>query len=98
VPLVRPVWLTALPRGEAFVRMKGEVWKLRMPRLAPVPPETLDTLGLTALWTALDPETVAAPRAGAVEDTGGTEQHEAGEVSEGWAAEDAISSEERNEE
>ena len=58
VPLVRPAWLTALPRGEALVRMKGEVWKLRVPLLTPVPPETLETLGLTALWTALDPATV----------------------------------------
>ena len=57
VPLVRPAWLTALPRGEALVRMKGEVWKLRVPLLTPVPPETLETLGLTALWTALDPAT-----------------------------------------
>ena len=37
VPLIRPSWLTALPRGEAFVRMKGEVWKLRVPLLTPVP-------------------------------------------------------------
>jgi hypothetical protein len=36
VPLIRPSWLTALPRGEAFVRMKGEVWKLRVPLLTPV--------------------------------------------------------------
>ena len=57
VPLIRPAWLTALPRGEALVRMKGEVWKLRVPLLTPVPPATLDALGLTALWTALDPAT-----------------------------------------
>lgn len=59
VPLLRPAWLTALPRGDAVVRMKGEVWKLRVPLLAPVPPATLDTLGLTTLWTALDPATAA---------------------------------------
>ena len=29
-PLIRPSWLTALPRGDALVRMKGEVWKLRV--------------------------------------------------------------------
>ena len=54
-PLIRPSWLTALPRGEALVRMKGEVWKLRMPLLTPVPQATLDALGLTALWQALAP-------------------------------------------
>jgi conjugal transfer pilus assembly protein TraD len=61
VPLIRPTWLTALPRGEAFVRMKGEVWKLRVPLLMPVPPATLEALGLTALWQALDPATATAP-------------------------------------
>src|SRR6266540_1052122 len=54
-PLIRPIWLTALPRGEAFVRMKGEVWKPRVPLLTPVPQTTLDRLGLTALSQALDP-------------------------------------------
>jgi conjugal transfer pilus assembly protein TraD len=57
VPLIRPSWLTALPRGEAFVRMKGEVWKLRVPLLTPVPDATLAALGLTALWQTLDPTT-----------------------------------------
>ena len=55
-PLIRPSWLTALPRGEAFVRMKGEVWKLRVPLLKPVSQTTLTTLGLTALWIALTPQ------------------------------------------
>jgi len=54
-PLIRPSWLTALPRGEAFVRMKGEVWKLRVSLLTPVSAAMRDTLGLTALWTALTP-------------------------------------------
>src|SRR5438093_2848250 len=57
VPLIRPSWLTALPRGEAFVRMKGEVWKLRVPLLTPVPPGKLEPLGLTAPWEALRPTT-----------------------------------------
>jgi hypothetical protein len=35
--------------------MKGEVWKLRVPLLTPVPQAALDTLGLTALWAGLDP-------------------------------------------
>lgn len=61
VPLVRPAWLTALPRGEALVRMKGEVWKLRIPLLDPVPAATLAHLGLTALWTGLDPLQAPAP-------------------------------------
>jgi len=61
-PLIRPAWLTALPRGEAFVRMKGEVWKLRVPLLTPVPQPTLDTLGLWALWHALDPSKTATDR------------------------------------
>ncbi len=59
-PLIRPIWLTALPRGEAFVRMKGEVWKPRVPLLTPVPQTTLDRLGLTALWQALDPTEASA--------------------------------------
>ena len=54
-PLIRPSWLTALPRGEAFVRMKGEVWKLRVPLLTPVAAATREALGLTAFWQALDP-------------------------------------------
>ena len=35
-PLVRPEWLTGMPRGEALVRLKGENWKLRVPLLGPV--------------------------------------------------------------
>jgi conjugal transfer pilus assembly protein TraD len=55
VPLIRPTWLTALPRGEAFVRMKGEILKLRVPLLTPVPQRTLDACGLTALWASMAP-------------------------------------------
>ena len=33
--LVRPEWVTGLPRGEAFVRTRGENWKLRVPLLKP---------------------------------------------------------------
>ena len=36
-PLIRPEWMTGLPRGEAFVRTRGENWKLRVPLLEPVP-------------------------------------------------------------
>ena len=34
--LVRSEWVTGLPRGEAFVRTRGENWKLRVPLLKPV--------------------------------------------------------------
>ena len=34
--LVRSEWVTGLPRGEAFVRTRGENWKLRVPLLRPV--------------------------------------------------------------
>ena len=35
-PLIRPEWMTGLPRGEAFLRTRGENWKLRVPLLEPV--------------------------------------------------------------
>ena len=54
-PLIRPAWLTALPRGEAFVRMKGEVWKLRVPLLTPPPPAVLRQMGLETLLALLPP-------------------------------------------
>jgi hypothetical protein len=49
VPLLRLAWLMALPRGEAVVRLRGEVWKLRVPLLDPPPPTVLARLGVTAL-------------------------------------------------
>ena len=48
-------WLTALPRGEAFVRMKGEVWKLRVPLLTPPHPAVLRQMGLETLLALLPP-------------------------------------------
>ena len=36
-PLIRSEWLTAMPRGECLVRLRGENWKLRVPLLRPVP-------------------------------------------------------------
>ena len=39
--LVRSEWVTGLPRGEAFVRTRGENWKLRVPLLRPVPKDEL---------------------------------------------------------
>ena len=53
VPLLRPEWLMALPRGEAVVRLRGEVWKLRVPLLEPPPPTILAHLGLTDVVTSL---------------------------------------------
>ena len=41
-PLVRPEWVTGLPRGEAFVRSRGENWKLRVPLLMPVSKEEVE--------------------------------------------------------
>ena len=38
-PLIRSEWLTAMPRGECLVRLRGENWKLRVPLLTPVPRE-----------------------------------------------------------
>ena len=43
-PLIRPEWLTAMPRGEALVRLKGENWKLRVPLLAPVSKDELEAV------------------------------------------------------
>jgi hypothetical protein len=54
VPLIRPEWLTALPRGEALVRLRGEVWKLRVPLLEPPPSDVLAHLGLTDMVGTLD--------------------------------------------
>jgi hypothetical protein len=46
-PLWLQDWLLALPRGEAVVRLRGEVWKLRVPLLTPPPPTVLARLGIT---------------------------------------------------
>ena len=61
VPLVRPAWLTALPRGEALVRMKGEVWKLRVPLHTPPSPAVLAHLGLDALLVTLPTPSAQTP-------------------------------------
>jgi conjugal transfer pilus assembly protein TraD len=53
VPLLRPDWLTALPRGEAVVRLRGEVCKLRVPLLTPPPRAVLQRLGVADLLAAL---------------------------------------------
>ena len=43
-PLIRSEWLTAMPRGECLVRLRGENWKLRVPLLRPVPREELTAI------------------------------------------------------
>ena len=53
-PLVRPEWVTGLPRGEAFVRTRGENWKLRVPLLKPVSRAELEAVaGHFGLQTVL---------------------------------------------
>ena len=52
--LIRPEWVTGLPRGEAFVRTRGENWKLRVPLLKPVAREELEEVaGHFGLGTVL---------------------------------------------
>jgi type IV secretory pathway TraG/TraD family ATPase VirD4 len=55
-PLLQTDWLLALPRGEAVVRMQGEVWKLRVPLLTPPPPTVLARLGVTDLTPPPGPQ------------------------------------------
>ena len=43
-PLIRPEWMTGLPRGEAFVRTRGENWKLRVPLLKAVSKKEMETV------------------------------------------------------
>ena len=63
VPLIRPEWLTALPRGEALVRLRGEVWKLRAPLLEPPTPEALARSGLADVLASLNAAAHAPKRA-----------------------------------
>ena len=62
-PLIRPEWMTGLPRGEAFVRTRGENWKLRVPLLEPVPRAELEEVaghfGLSMAIAELKGETEA---------------------------------------
>ena len=61
--LVRPEWVTGLPRGEAFVRTRGENWKLRVPLLEPVPKDELAEVaghyGLATVFAELKGEAEA---------------------------------------
>ncbi|MDE0206813.1 MAG: TraM recognition domain-containing protein, partial [Candidatus Tectomicrobia bacterium] len=71
-PLIRPEWMTGLPRGEAFARTRGENWKLRVPLLEPVGREELEKVagryGLTKVLAELKGEAEARE--------GGTESEE----------------------
>ena len=71
-PLIRPEWMTGLPRGEAFVRTRGENWKLRVPLLEPAGREELEKVagqyGLTSVLAELKGEAEARE--------GGTESEE----------------------
>lgn len=53
VPLIDPAWLTALPRGHAFVRTQGKILKIEVPLLPEVAPAELDALGLTSIWNRM---------------------------------------------
>jgi hypothetical protein len=64
VPRVRADWLKALPRGEAFVRLKGELHKVRVPMLLPITADELDMLGLTTLWNSLAPQPASSTTEG----------------------------------
>jgi conjugal transfer pilus assembly protein TraD len=52
-PVVQQDWFAALPRGQAFVRMRGELWKLRWPLLQDVPEPELEAMGLLGMWEAM---------------------------------------------
>src|SRR5262249_10459966 len=51
VSLFRDEWIKGLPRGICLARIKGELWLIRVPRLAPVPKPVIEQLGLLQLWT-----------------------------------------------
>jgi hypothetical protein len=51
VSLFRDEWIKGLPRGICLARIKGELWLIRVPLLAPVPQRVIEQLGLLHLWT-----------------------------------------------
>jgi hypothetical protein len=56
VDLVRQEWLTALPSGEAYVRLHGALHKVRVPMLEEVRDQEIDELGLTKIWEKMGEE------------------------------------------
>lgn len=45
VPLIAPGWLAMLPQGEGFVRLRGALYKLRVPLLPPPDEALVERLG-----------------------------------------------------
>jgi hypothetical protein len=54
VSLFRDEWIKGLPRGICLARIKGELWLIRVPLLAPVPKPVIEQLGLLQLWTTFE--------------------------------------------
>jgi hypothetical protein len=54
VSLFRDEWIKGLPRGICLARIKGELWLIRVPLLAPVPHRVIEQLGLLQLWTTFE--------------------------------------------
>ena len=82
-PLIRPEWVTGLPRGEAFVRTRGENWKLRVPLLKRVAKGELEEVaGRFGLETVLAELKERAEAQGAA---GGSERRLAGHTQAGPA-------------
>ena len=79
--LVRPEWVTGLPRGEAFVRSRGENWKLRVPLLRPVSKdevrEVAERYGLEKVLTEIREQTGQTDEEGLQEATDGADKRSA---------------------
>ena len=76
--LVRPEWVTGLPRGEAFVRSRGENWKLRVPLLRPVGKqevrEVAERYGLEKVLTEIEEQAEATDEGGLQGETDGADR------------------------
>jgi len=68
LPIVALDWFSALPRGHAYARMRGEVWKLRIPLLQEVPETELAALGLLDIRREVS-QLAEAPIEGEVDET-----------------------------
>ena len=79
--LVRSEWVTGLPRGEAFVRTRGENWKLRVPLLRAVGKEEVrrmaEAFGLESVIAELK-DTAEAGESGAGTGTANDRLRESG--------------------
>ena len=81
-PLIRSEWLTAMPRGECLVRLRGENWKLRVPLLSPVPRE--EQLAVAEQFEL--GEVLAGLREGSVQPAAVQESDSEGDAVEGHTA------------